>query len=218
VTKHSWSFSAIKDFKGCSRRYHAVRVAKLYKSPKTEAIIYGEQVHKALEEYVRDSKPLPAGFDKFKSLADSVLRFPGAIHCELKMALNADKQPVAFRDKDVWVRGIADVLVVDGPNAHVLDYKTGGAKYPDKDQLELMALMTFAYFPEVETVKGALAFVAHDVLIKSVYKRQNIAKMWAKWDAGSALLDKAYELDKWHPNPTPLCRWCPHEACEHWVR
>jgi len=216
--KQSWSFSAIKDFKGCARRYHAVRIAKLYKSPKTEAIIYGEQVHKALEEYVRDGVPLVPGFEKFKPYADRMLALPGTKLCEHKMALNADRQPVEFLGKGVWVRGIADVLVIDGPNARVVDYKTGGAKYPDKDQLELMALMTFAHFPEVETVKGALAFISHDVLVTGVYKRENADKMWVKWDAGSALLDKAFELDKWHPNPTPLCRWCPHEACEHWVR
>lgn len=218
MKKRSWSYSAIKDFKGCARRYHAVRVAKLYQSPKTEAIIYGELVHKALEEYVRDGVPLVTGLEKFKPLADSVKAMPGTIHCELKMALNADKQPTEFLGKDVWVRGIADVLVVDGASARVLDYKTGGAKYPDKDQLELMALMAFAYFPEVQTVKGALAFVAHDVLIKGVYKRENMDRMWAKWDASSALLERSFEVNKWHPNPTPLCRWCPHEACEHWVR
>lgn len=218
MKKHSWSFSAIKDFKGCARRYHAVRVAKLYKSSKTDAIIYGEEVHKALEEYVRDGVPLASGFAKFQPLADSVLGLEGDIYCEFKMALGVDRRPVKFLGNDVWVRGIADVLVVNGTDARVLDYKTGGAKYPDRDQLELMALMAFAHFPEVETVKGALAFISHDVLVKGVYRRENAGKMWAKWDAGSALLDKAYELDKWHPNPTPLCRWCPHEACEHWVR
>lgn len=216
--RHAFSYSAIKDFKGCARRYHAVRVAKLYPSPKTEAIIFGEQVHKALEEYVRDGKDIPPGFQKFKPVADSVLTMPGEKHCEFKMALDADRQPVPFLGKKVWVRGIADVLVIDGENARVVDYKTGGAKYPDKDQLELMALMVFAHFPAVNAVKGALAFVSHDVLVKGVYKRENIDKMWAKWETNAALLDKAFEVNVWHPNPTPLCRWCPHDACEHWTR
>ena len=88
--KRSWSYSALKDFKGCPRRYHSVRVLKQYPSPKTEAILYGERVHKACEEYVRDGTPLPEGTTKFQPALDSLIAMPGEKLCEYKMALNSE--------------------------------------------------------------------------------------------------------------------------------
>jgi hypothetical protein len=216
--KHKWSFSALKNFKGCSRRYHAVYVLKLYPHKDTEATLYGKEVHKAMEDYIRDGKPLPNGLGKFKQTADWVRSRPGTVHCEYEMGLDVDKQPTEFSADNVWVRGIADVLVVDGKEAFCLDWKTGSAKYPDKDQLELMALMTFAHFPEVEVVKGSLVFLHHDKLVKGKYLRSDMDNLWKRWDRFTDVLDRAYELDKWYPNPTPLCRFCPYEFCEYWVR
>jgi RecB family exonuclease len=171
-----------------------------------------------LENYVQDGTDMPLGLEKFEPTGDAIRAMCGEKLCEYKMALTAEKQPTGYKDADVWVRGIADVLIINGENARVCDYKTGGAKYPDKDQLELMALMTFAHFPQVQSVKGALLFVSHDVLVRGAYARKDIDKLWVKWDASTALLDKAFDLDVWYPNPTPLCRWCPHEVCEHYVR
>ena len=216
--KKSFSYSALKDFKGCARRYHAVRVAKMYSSPKTEAIIYGEVLHKACEEYIRDGKPLPDGLTKFQPALDKLNEMSGQKLCEYKMALNSDCSPVEFLAKDVWVRGIVDLLVLDGGQARIIDYKSGGAKYPDKDQLELMSLMVFEHFPEVQEVKAALLFLNHNVLVKARYKRENKDKLWRKWREGSDALDAAFAANAWSPNPTPLCRWCVVEHCEHHMR
>lgn len=218
MIRKSFSYSALKDFKGCARRYHAVKVLKLYPFTDTEATLYGKRVHTALEEYVRDGKPLPEGLTQFQAAADSIIKIPGTKYCEHQMAITADKTPTTFMAKDVWIRGIADVLIVDGDKARVLDYKTGSAKYPDKDQLELMALMTFIHFPEVNTVKGGLLFLHHNKLVKGEYKRENMEKLWGKWHEGADQLDAAFANDTWHPNPTPLCGWCPCEHCEHWTR
>lgn len=218
MAKRSWSYSALKDFKGCARRYNAVRIKNMYPPSETEATIYGKMVHKAFEDYVRDGRPLPSGLNQFVPLLQSVLKLPGEKICEFEMALNHDKNPTGFKASDVWVRGIADVLVIDGKNARCLDWKTGSAKYPDKDQLELMALMTFAHFPDVQEVKGALVFVHHKTLVKGAYLRKDKDKLWGKWLSNVALLEAAFETDKWHPNPTPLCRYCPCEFCEFYVR
>lgn len=218
MARNSFSYSSMKDFKGCGRRYHVVKVLQQYPFKDTKATIYGKEVHLALEEYVRDSKPLPAGLEKFKAVADSILAMPGDKYCEHEMAVKPDRSPTDFNDKDRWIRGIADVLVVNGTKARILDYKTGSAKYPDKDQLELMSLLVFSHFPEVQIVKGALVFLHHNKLVKGIYKRENSEKMWARWEENSDLLDAAFAMNMWHPNPTALCRFCPVEHCEHWVR
>ena len=55
----AWSHSALKDFEGCARRYHEVRVLKNYVQKPTEQIRYGKELHKAAEDYVKDNTPIP---------------------------------------------------------------------------------------------------------------------------------------------------------------
>jgi hypothetical protein len=79
------------------------------------------------------------------------------------MALDASRQPCKFDGEDYWVRGIADLLIVDGDTAYIVDYKTGKPTYADPNQLKLMALMVFANFPAVQKIKSGLMFLLHNV-------------------------------------------------------
>jgi len=215
MTKHAWSFSALKTFETCPRKYHAEKVLKLYPFEETEQSRYGTEVHLAAEEYIGKGTPLPKGMEKFKPALDALNKIPGEKKVELKMALTVDRQVTDFSADDVWVRGIADLVIVNGDKARVIDYKTGSAKYPDKKQLELMALMLFEHFPEVQEVKAALAFLLHDVVVKGQYKRADADKLWQKWQARTDMLDGAFEHDNWPPKTNGLCRkWCPVEHCE----
>ena len=54
-----WSHSALKDYEGCPRRYHEVKVLKNYPFTDTQATLYGKEYHEAAELYIRDGKPLP---------------------------------------------------------------------------------------------------------------------------------------------------------------
>ena len=211
----AWSFSAIKLFETCPRKYHAEKVLKLYPFQETEHTRYGTEVHKALEDYVLLGTPLAEGYQKFKRIVDVFVKMPGRKCCELQMAVNKDKVPVPFLSKDVWVRGIADLVVVKENKAFVVDYKTGSAKYPDKKQLELMALLVFKHFPDITHVKAALVFLLHNVVVKAEYKRDDEDKLWEKWEEKSTLLSAAFEHNNWPPKPNGLCRkWCPVAHCE----
>jgi hypothetical protein len=84
------------------------------------------------------------------------------------MALTIDLNPCGWKDKEVWVRGIADLLIIDDDNltAWVVDYKTGNNKYPDREQLKLMAMMVFKHFPHIRKVNAALLFVVKNDMVK----------------------------------------------------
>ena len=60
------SYSSVKDFEGCPRRFHEVRILKNFKSQNTDATLYGTAVHKALEDYVQDGVAIPAKFSQFQ--------------------------------------------------------------------------------------------------------------------------------------------------------
>jgi hypothetical protein len=134
---------------------------------------------------------------------------------EHRMALTYDKVPCTFGAKDYWVRGIADLLVVNDDQGFIVDYKTGSNKYPDPKQLQLMALMAFAHFPQLEHIKAGLLFVAHEHFVTSDYERPKIDSYWEDFTWNLERLHNSFETDTWQANPTPLCGWCPVNTCEY---
>lgn len=216
MKKPSWSHSSLKDFEGCARRYHEVKVLKNYPFQETEATRYGNQVHEALELYIRDGKEIPPEYAQFKDVADAMLGKPGRKLAEYEMALTADLKPCEWKSPDVWVRGIADILILDDDNftAWVGDWKTGSNKYPDRDQLVLMSLMVFEHFPHIRKVNSALLFIVKNDIVKMSMIRDQKDEHWWRYRERTARLEACFANDVWNPNATPLCGWCPVTTCE----
>jgi hypothetical protein len=213
-----WSFSGYKDYENCPKQYYEVRVARNFTKPDTPQTLYGKEVHKACEDYVRDGTALAKNYLRFKPTLDALKDIPGTKYLEHQMGLRLDKSPCEFDSPDYWVRGIADYLNVDDDIAHVADYKTGSARYPEPKQLKLMALMTFAHFPQVNRVNGALLFLLHNVVIEECYERSEIPKLWEAFAGTLNRIEVSRETGKWNPNPTGLCGWCPVETCSFFRR
>jgi len=210
------SHSSLKDFEGCQRRYHEVKVLKNYPFVQTEATIYGNQVHEALELYVKEGKEIPPEYSQFKPVVDSLLKKPGRALPEYEMALTAGLSPCHWKSPEVWVRGIADILIIDDDNltAWVGDYKTGNDKYPDQDQLVLMSLMVFAHFPHIRKVNSALLFIVKNSMVKFSMTHEQIEKYWWEYRQRYAKLQACFTHDVWKPMQSPLCGWCPVKTCE----
>jgi hypothetical protein len=216
MDKIKWSHSGLKDYEGCARRYQEVKVLKNYPFTDTVHTIYGKQVHESAELYVRDGKPLPPEHEFMKPILDSLLKKEGRKLAEYEMGLREDLSPCDFKADDVWVRGIADLLIIDddGLKAWVIDYKTGNNKYPDKDQLILMSLMVFAHFPHIRQVNSALLFVVKGTAVKHKMTLDEVEFHWWRYRERVAKLAASYANDVWNPNSTPLCGWCPVKSCE----
>jgi ATP-dependent exoDNAse (exonuclease V) beta subunit len=214
MSEFTWSYSSLKEYQNCPKKYYEIRVAKNYVFQDTPQTIYGKEVHKALEDYVRSNTELAKNYERYKEMVDNLIAIPGDKYCEYEMALTKEKTPCGFEDDNRWVRGICDLLIVDGDIAFVVDYKTGSNKYPDPKQLRLMALMTFAHFPQVNKVKAGLLFLAHNQFIPEEYKREDIDKSWGHFLGSLTRLDHSYNSNTWQPNPTPLCGYCPVKSCD----
>jgi hypothetical protein len=127
----------------------------------------------------------------------------GTKYPEYKMGLDREGNATPY-GKGYWARGIVDLLIVDGDHGFIVDYKTGSNKYPEPKQLKLMALMTFAHFPQV-----------HKSFLAEEYTRDDIPKLWAQFKPDLERLQLSYENDVWQTNPTALCGWCPVKTCEY---
>jgi hypothetical protein len=215
--KMTWSYSSLSLFQQCPRKYYHLRVVKDHKEPETTAILYGKEVHLAAEEYIRDGKPIPPQFSQFKEALDVLNNIPGEKLCEYKMGLTKDLQACGFFDENVWFRGVADLLVINGDLAYIVDYKTGkSSQFADAKQLELMALAVFKHFPEVKKAKAGLAFLVAEDFVKANYDVEESPTKWIKWIQETDRLAKAHETGVWNPKQNFTCRkYCLVKSCEH---
>jgi len=211
----TWSFSSLKQYTNCPKQYQEIKVLKRFFIKPSQAMTYGNEVHKACEDYVGQGTPLPKNYQQFKPVLDSLLEIPGTRHPELKMALNKEGEACEY-GKGYWVRGIVDLMIIDGDTAFIVDYKTGNKKYPEPKQLKLMALMAFAKFPEIMKIKAALLFIVQNGFVEEEYTRDDIPMLWNAFHDDMRRLEVSYETDVWNPNPTPLCGWCPVTTCDHY--
>jgi RecB family exonuclease len=108
------------------------------------------------------------------------------------------------------------LLIVDDDNltVWVVDYKTGNNKYPDREQLKLMALMVFAHFPHIRKVNAALLFVVKNDLVKYAMSVDEKDPAWWDYRERIARIEQAFDTGVWNPRPSPLCPWCPVTTCE----
>ena len=159
----TWSYSSIKNFQQCPKKYYHLSVAKDVKQPSTTALVYGNEVHKAAENYIKNGDPIPEKFSYIQDVLDVLAKVEGDKFCELKLGLAKEGDaytPCGFFDTNVWWRGIIDLLIVRGDTAFMVDYKTSkNAKYADTKQLDLLATAVFTHYPEINRINSALLFV-----------------------------------------------------------
>lgn len=211
-----WSHSALKKFEQCALQYKEVTVLKKYPFKDTDATLYGKDVHKAIELYGKEGTPLPEKYAQFLPVVDALLAKPGRKLFEHEMGVKVDLTPCDFHAEDRWARGIADLLIVDDDNlsARVVDWKTGGNKYPDTDQLKLMSLMVFAHFPHIRVVSSALLFIVKETMEKHRMTRDEAPAEWQRYRERVARLEQAHANDVWNPKQSGLCRrHCPVTTC-----
>jgi hypothetical protein len=215
----TWSFSSIKLYENCPKKYYHLRVAKSIVEPETEAMLYGTAAHTAAEEFVRDGTPLPRGFAYMQEALEIIREIPGEKLCEFKLGLKEDLSPCEFNDPEVYFRGIADLIIIDREKkrAYVLDYKTGkNARYADTGQLELMALAVFKRFPEIEHVRAALVFVVAKEFVQTYYDRWQLTGFTEKFAGLLEQLKTSMQSDVFNPRPSGLCRaHCPVTECSY---
>ena len=214
-----WSFSRIKAFEQCPKQFYHEKVLKQYPFIQTDAMIYGNEFHKACENYINKSEPLPERFMYIKDVLDKLNQRKGVKVCEQRLGVTANLEPCRFGARNVWFRGIVDLAILDEDSGigWIIDYKTGkSAKYADKGQLELMALAVFAHYPKIENIRAGLLFVVANKLVKETYEVADRANLWEKWASNYATMEKAFKADVWNPRPSGLCkRHCPVTECAH---
>ena len=215
----AWSYSSIKTFEQCPKKYFHLKVVKDVKDEPGEAAEYGTAVHLAAEEFIRDGKPIPDKFSFIRGAVEKLADFPGEKYTEMKLGVTKTSwgfDPCSFFDKEVWYRGIVDLLIVNGETAHMIDYKTGkNAKYADMKQLDLMAGALFVKFPNLQVIKSGLLYVVSKEFPKKTHVRERMDEYLSVFDDQLDRLEAAMDNGVFNPKSGPLCGWCPVVECPH---
>jgi hypothetical protein len=213
-----WSFSSLKTFQQCPKKYYHTKIAKDVVEPDTQATMYGKSVHTAAEEYIRDGTPLPKPYEYIKPYLDRLKGIPGEKYCELKLGLTEDLKTCDFHAPDVWWHGIADLVVIDEEHelAHSVDYKTSkNARYADIAQLQYVAAGIFAKFPRIKKVRSALLFVVSEEFVRADQHADQINRYMEKPKQDLARIKAALDNGVWNPISGPLCKFCSVKQCDY---
>ena len=212
-----WSFTSLDTFKTCPFQYMNKYVAKTVREEPTEAMLWGNAVHKHFEDRQAVNTPLPVDLRQHEPYMQKLADKPGVAFTEQKIALDTKAQPTHFFDRDVWYRGVMDYQKVDSDSASALivDYKTG-KPHQKFTQLGMFAIHTFAHHHKVELVNAQFYWTKDQTVTKKVWSRKDIPELW-----GTVLPDlrqyaQAFKENVWQKRQSGLCRqWCPVLECEH---
>jgi len=194
------SFSRLSTFEQCPAQFDYLYVTRRVQSTMNEASEYGDRVHKLLEAKGNGSLDETTlslegkqSLERWGPLVENITSRDGEKLFEHQMSVNRQLQPVDWFAKDVWIRSIADVLVVDGDTAYCLDYKTGKVK-ENPTQLQLFAAMVFWHYPEVTN---------------ATYERRFLDALWRALEPRFDKVQEVIDLGVFKTKPSGLCPWCP---------
>jgi hypothetical protein len=122
----AWTYSQLDSFESCPKKFYHLKVIRDIVEPPTEHTVWGTTVHTAFENFILHGELLPEGMTQWQPIADKIAKLGGKKHAELKFAIDKNFQPADW--KEAWSRGIADLVVINGKKAVVMDYKTGKRK------------------------------------------------------------------------------------------
>lgn len=207
----AWTYSQLDSFESCPKKFYHLKVIRDVVEPPTEHTLWGTRVHTAFENFILHGELLPEGMEQWQPIANKIARLAGEKHAELKFAIDKNFQPADW--KQSWSRGIADLVVINGKKAIVMDYKTGKRK--PTEQLDLYAAYVFHHYPDVQEVTTVFVWLKEKKLDKKLVKKDDIADVWQGLLPRALRLEKAYEKDEWPAKSSGLCKaWCPILTCK----
>lgn len=213
--EQAWSYSALRNFETCPKRYAHYNVLKDVKEPETAQLREGNALHAHFDARIKHGTQLPLGHTQHEGILARFVAAPGTTYSEQKLALTSAFTPVAFFGRAVWFRTVIDAAKVHQDRATIADWKTGKPT-EDETQLKLMAVTMFIHQPQVQRVRAALVFVNHESVVREEYLRSDQTEIWAEILPRVKKMQTARATQEFPPTPSGLCKkYCAVESCPY---
>lgn len=229
----SWSYSALNNFEGCPLRWAHEKFYCDVPWVDSEAMRWGNRVHKAAENFVK-GKPVtdPEAFkeaEKYARLFKGMKEKGAEVTPELQITLTEDMKPTSWFAKNAWFRVAIDVPVIQNLKAGIFDYKTGAKVKAADDQLKIGCAALSIIRPELETFTPKLIWTKHQKITgcnPEVLTKEDLRVVWQGVLGRVARMRAAWDNETFQARPSGLCRWrggpangggqCPaYDKCEY---
>lgn len=220
MKQFAWSYSALTTYELCPKKYY-----HLYFLPKdhpdrvkdedSSFSADGKIVHDAMRARVCDGKALPLNLRYMETAAARFAAVPGEKHGEMKLAINRQFEPRDYFAKDVFVRVVIDLAIVQKDTAIVVDWKTGKVK-DDPTQMALTAAVLSRWMPEIKLFKTVFVWLAHNDATPKAYTPDQFTAVWNNLLPRVAKIEEARKTTTFPAKENGLCGWCPVKQCPHW--
>lgn len=122
--------TAMGSWNTCPRKFRASYITRELKYTENEHTRFGIYVHEAIEHRLKTGQPLPPDLAFLEPIVATVGAFHGQVLVEAEVCINREMKAVPWKDKGVWQRAKADVILVDQAAGRVIviDWKTSKGK------------------------------------------------------------------------------------------
>jgi CRISPR/Cas system-associated exonuclease Cas4 (RecB family) len=162
----SWSYSTYNNFNRCPKRVYLEKVLKVPQPPlvipegKLEhPMSRGNRIHESAELYITDDLELIPELEQFRLNFEAMRRLKSSseifIEVEGDWAYTENWEVTNWRSDNAWLRMKADMILVKGDEAILIDYKSGkryGNEISHMTQAQLYQMCAFIRFPELENI------------------------------------------------------------------
>lgn len=234
----AWSFSRLETFRQCPYKYYRIHMCKgtadevdPYNGPKPEAMLYGDRLHKAMENAIMYGAEIPPEFqgdmrDKMQAKINEVRSYLGGdarIVCEDQSAITVGLKSTGWFSKDAWARAVADVFIrmwgnkraIGEAGIRLIDWKSGKVK-DGTSQAAAMALVYFMKYPEVCKIRVDIEYLKFNETQTIEFKREALPSILAPILETTKAIKQCDESGDWEPKESGLCGWCPVTDCPNW--
>lgn len=217
----SWSYSAWDDFNnpetGCPLRYAAKRFYFSVPFEETEAIKWGNRVHRAAELFLRGVNPKDdEALAPVEAYCTAMLRTGYTPESELEIALTEDFKPVSWFATNAWFRAKLDVTLTHRARGwcFLADWKTGGRIKDDDTQLRINAAALSVVRPALVHFEGKYIWTKHSQVTRMrPLNKPDMRQVWQDALVGVRRMQEAWEKELFIARANPLCGWCPVANC-----
>ncbi len=208
------SYSMLNTFKNvCEHQFYRRYIKKDQPFVETEAMRWGNKVHKAFEERIGKGIVLPDDMLQWEHYATPFDHYD--VYTELQLGINSQGAPVDYWADDVWFRGKLDAAVIVHDKALLTDWKTGSSRFEDSFQLKTNAFLLKRAFPALRTIVGRYVYLKENKL-GTMYTLDDFGMTWATILLLMTEIEKKKKSGEWTKKKSGLCGYCSVKDCENY--
>lgn len=219
-----FTYSSISKFLQCPRAYYHHYVVKDTVFEQSDAAAYGSEMHDFIDGVIKGANQWSPRYEFLKPYVTNLLSIPGKIVTEHPIAFKEDWTPTTWTDKQYYVKGKLDVLILhpERPVAMIKDWKAtakaGSAEAVKYDvEMDMFSWLTFRAY-DVKTIKTGLIWIKTKAPESTkTYERKDLPELEDKMLGHIQRIEDAISFDNFPCKVSGLCYgWCAAKNCKNY--